>query len=187
MKRQSGFTLVELLVTLAAATVLISIAAPSFKTTIQNGRLVTQANDLLGALVFARSEAVSTSSNVTVCSSTDQSTCSSSVSWASGWIICKEPAANAAPFSCSGVTSSANGLLRVHEAITGGNTVTNDSGLKAITFTSTGAINGVSGLYFDVCDSRQASFGRAVYVYPSGQARVSPTVGKKLDGTSLSC
>jgi type IV fimbrial biogenesis protein FimT len=188
MKRQSGFTLVELLITLAIAGVLASIAFPNFKTTMQNGRLTTQANDLLGALVFARSQAVSTNRYVTVCSSTDQTSCSSSNAWASGWIICQEPAANVAPFSCSGVTSSANGLLRVHEAITGNNTLTNTSGLKTITFKPNGALNGVSGLYFDVCDLRGPSFGRGIYVYPSGQARVSTTVGKQLNGTtSITC
>lgn len=177
MKRQSGFTLVELLVTLAVATFLMSIAVPNFKTTIQNGRLVTQANDLLGALVYARSQAVTTGKNVVVCSSSTLSGCSSSAAWASGWIICQP--------DCSAAVN----ILRVHEAITGGNTLTNASNLASITFAPpSGAVTGVSGLYFDVCDSRGASYGRAIYVYPSGQAKVSPTVGKQIDGTTaLSC
>ena len=177
MKRQSGFTLVELLVTLAAATVLMSVAIPSFKTTIQNGRMVTQANDLLGALVFARSQAVTAAKDVVVCASnSDQTACDTSGTWAGGWIICQP--------DCS---APAN-ILRVHEAVSGGNTITNDSALKTLTFDSTGAVSGVSGLYFDICDGRGASYGRAIYVYPAGQAKVSPTVGKKLDGTTtLSC
>jgi type IV fimbrial biogenesis protein FimT len=183
MKQQSGFTLIELLVTLAVATLLISIAVPNFKTTIQNGRLVTVANDLLGALVLARSQAVTTAKRVTVCSSnTDQSACSNSTAWANGWIICQE--------TDTTTTDCTNGatILRVHEAINGANTLTNGSNLKSITFTSTGALTTGTGLYFDACDSRGASFGRAIYVYPSGQAKVSPTVGKKIDGTTaLSC
>ena len=176
MKKQSGFTLIELLVTLAAAGVLASMAIPSFKTSIQNGRLVTQANDILASLSFARSQSVTTSKNVVVCSSTDQSTCSSSAAWASGWLICQP--------DCSAPTN----ILRVHDAISGNNTLTNESGLNSITFTPTGSLNGISGLYFDVCDSRGASYGRAVYVYPQGMARVSTTIGKKMDAsTAITC
>lgn len=178
MKRQSGFTLVELLITLAIAGLLASIAFPNFKITIQNGRLTTQANDLLGAFVYAHSMAVTANNNVVVCSSnSDQTACSSTAAWADGWLICQP--------DCS----SSNNILRVHEAVSGNNSVTNESSLKSITFIPpSGQLNGVSGLYFDVCDSRGAGFGRAIYIYPSGQARVSPTPGKQLDPThSLSC
>ncbi|HEY3645089.1 MAG TPA: GspH/FimT family pseudopilin [Gammaproteobacteria bacterium] len=175
MKRQSGFTLVELLVTLAAAGVLASIAIPNFKTTIQNGRLTTQANDLLSAFVYAHSLAVTANQNVVICSSnSDQTACSTTTAWASGWLICQP--------DCS------TNIVRVHEAISGGNTLTNASGVKSITFIPpNGGLSTGSGLYFDICDSRQASYGRAIYIYPAGQARVSPTAGQKLDGASLSC
>ncbi len=58
MKRQSGFTLLELLVTLLIVGVLLSLGVPSFNTMIQNNRLSTTANDISIALNLARSESI---------------------------------------------------------------------------------------------------------------------------------
>jgi type IV fimbrial biogenesis protein FimT len=66
--RSSGFTLIELLVVLAVLGVIAAIAIPSFKTIIENNRTTTQANNLLSAIQFARSEAVKRGVNVTLSS-----------------------------------------------------------------------------------------------------------------------
>lgn len=60
MKNISGFTLVELLVTLALVAILVTVGVPSFLTTIQNNRVTTQANNFVSAINLARSEAVKT-------------------------------------------------------------------------------------------------------------------------------
>jgi type IV fimbrial biogenesis protein FimT len=57
-RRQFGFTIVELMVTLAIAAVLIGLAAPAFNEFLAQRRLTTQVNDFLVAVQFARSEAV---------------------------------------------------------------------------------------------------------------------------------
>lgn len=54
----SGFTLLELMVTIAIAAILAGIAIPSFKSSISGNRLTTSTNDLVTALNLARSEAV---------------------------------------------------------------------------------------------------------------------------------
>ncbi|TNF61933.1 MAG: prepilin-type N-terminal cleavage/methylation domain-containing protein, partial [Burkholderiales bacterium] len=76
MRLQSGFTLIELMVTITVLAVLLGVGVPSFQATIQGNRITTAANDLVAALQYARSEAVRRGVNVTVCSSNDQSTCS---------------------------------------------------------------------------------------------------------------
>ena len=57
-KTLQGFTLVELIVTLAVAAILMGTAVPSFTSLVNSNRLATQANDLLGAMMIARSEAI---------------------------------------------------------------------------------------------------------------------------------
>lgn len=63
-----GFTLVELMVTLAVAVILMVIAVPSFKNIILSNKLTTTANDVVSALNFARTEAVKRNGNTQFCS-----------------------------------------------------------------------------------------------------------------------
>ena len=57
-KINQGFTLVELMVTLAVAAIILAIAAPSFSQMIRDHRLITTANDFMGTMQLARSEAI---------------------------------------------------------------------------------------------------------------------------------
>jgi type IV fimbrial biogenesis protein FimT len=61
-----GFTMVELLVTIAIATILTTIAVPSFSGLIANQRAKTAASELFGSLLKARSDAIMLNANVTV-------------------------------------------------------------------------------------------------------------------------
>ena len=53
-----GFTLVELMVTIAVVAILAMIAAPSFTETIRKNQLVGDTRDFIDLLVEARSEAI---------------------------------------------------------------------------------------------------------------------------------
>ena len=82
-----GFTLVELLVSVAIAAILISIAAPSYVALTNPNRLATQANDILGGLMIARSEAIRLNQRVVFCRSDDGSTCSAATDGWRGWLV----------------------------------------------------------------------------------------------------
>ncbi|WP_231759544.1 GspH/FimT family pseudopilin [Microbulbifer elongatus] len=56
--RQSGFTLVELMVVIAVLGIILAFAIPSFRSMIQDYRIVTTADQVNSVLQFARAEAV---------------------------------------------------------------------------------------------------------------------------------
>lgn len=62
-----GFTLVELIVTVAVLAILVGLAVPSFQTTMQRNRLATTSNELLAAVQASRSEALRLNQTVRFC------------------------------------------------------------------------------------------------------------------------
>lgn len=63
-KRHSGFTLVELMISVAVLAILASLALPEFKTWIANSRIRTAAETIRSGLQLARNEAVRRNTNV---------------------------------------------------------------------------------------------------------------------------
>lgn len=86
MNKNNGFTLIELIVTVALAAIVIAIAVPSFNSIIQGNRIATQTNELVSTLNLARSEALARGVQVSLCPSTNQTSCSGS-DWSGGWIV----------------------------------------------------------------------------------------------------
>ena len=85
--KSAGFTLYELMVTLAVAAIIISFGVPSFQSLVQDNRAVTHTNDLVTALNYARSEATRRGAPIDVCASTDGAACSGANDWTVGWIV----------------------------------------------------------------------------------------------------
>ena len=75
---QSGFTLIELIITITIFGILLAIAIPNLTSLVRNQRVKTAAGDVYASLVFARSEAIKRNANVGICTSGD---------WATGWSI----------------------------------------------------------------------------------------------------
>jgi type IV fimbrial biogenesis protein FimT len=86
MPSNRGFTLIEMMVTLAVAAILSMIAVPSFRNASLSSQLRSSANDFLATANFARSEAIKRGTAVTMCVSTDGSSCAAG-GWEQGWIV----------------------------------------------------------------------------------------------------
>jgi type IV fimbrial biogenesis protein FimT len=87
-RRTSGFTLLELMLTLSIVAVIVALAIPNFREFILNSRLTGAANDLLASVQLARSEAIKRQRTVALCASAnptdDVPTCDVAFR---GWVV----------------------------------------------------------------------------------------------------
>ncbi|MDM9653336.1 GspH/FimT family pseudopilin [Pseudomonas wenzhouensis] len=81
-----GFTLVELMIVLVVMAVLLGIAVPSMTQFTFSGKLRSYSNEIVASAVLARSEAIKRNQAVTLCVSSNGTSCASG-SWESGWIV----------------------------------------------------------------------------------------------------
>lgn len=147
-----GFSLIELVVAMAVALVLISIAFPSFRTLTQNSRLAAQVNDLIVDLSYARSEAIKRRAVVSICTSSDGATCNGG-NWKDGRII----------FDSNAV------VLRYRGALDAATDTLTSTGPNPLSFNTRGGI-AVAGASFTFCDERGAVHGKRVILNSIGQA-----------------
>jgi type IV fimbrial biogenesis protein FimT len=120
-----GFTLLELMMTLSLAAVIVGIAIPSFNRMSANNRITTQANEVVGAINFARSEAITRNSNVTLCrAATETATaCAPALGAWTNWIV-----RNTAGVIRRGTINTYSGSVKLNSDLT----------LDAMTFGSDG-------------------------------------------------
>ena len=80
-------TLIELMVALAIGVILLTIGIPAFQTMMQGNQATGSANEMLGAIRLARSEAVKRAAPVTLCpKNADNSGCVAGA-WQNGWLL----------------------------------------------------------------------------------------------------
>jgi len=70
-RSQHGFTLYELMITLAVAGVILTLGVPNLTAFTKNSRMTATANDLHAAFQMARSESARARTNITICASAD--------------------------------------------------------------------------------------------------------------------
>ncbi|MDH1705570.1 GspH/FimT family pseudopilin [Acinetobacter johnsonii] len=86
MKKESAFTLIELMVTIAILAIIATLAAPNLSQMLRNTKVNTSSGDILSFLQQSRTEAIRLGKTVTVCGSADGSSCLSAnkTNWSTG-------------------------------------------------------------------------------------------------------
>ena len=179
---QRGFTMVELMITIVIAGVLLGIGVPNFNSFMKNNRMVSQANDLLADLTYARSEALKRSRNVHICKTSDpkitQPVCNATATdpWTSGWIIWSDNNNNGALDYVAVAPEVPDTLLRISEGLSGvSNTLTTTELAiqNQIVFTKLGILSNAGGT-LNLCDDRGAGSGRILSITTAGR----PAIGR---------
>jgi type IV fimbrial biogenesis protein FimT len=135
--RQSGVTLVELVVVVVIAAILMTIGVPSYKYVTTSNRMATEIDALLGDLQYARSEAVREGQYVTVCvaqsTSPSAPSCAAAgtTTWQNGWIVFSD-------INHDATIDAGDPVLRIRNAFSSTDTLLSSGATSAITFNREG-------------------------------------------------
>jgi len=173
MHAPKGFTLVEMLATIAVSTILLSVATPSFIEMSRKNRLVTYSNEVIGTINLARSEAIRRGAPVSICHSNDAKTCSGG--WNDGWIVFVDANGNGTKEA-----DPADPVLRTHEALTRTYTLASTTADFAdhVIYTGDGAA-AATGV-FAVCHANELKGAKAVVV-----TRLRPRTARDTDNDGV--
>ena len=174
MKMQKGFSLVELIVTVAIAAIVVSVGIPSLQSSMRDNRQSTAINELSSALQMARSSAISRRERVTVCKSPDGLNCVAASDWTQGWIVFADP-------NNPNVRDNAEEILHVHSAVRGNVTISGNATVAdRVAFQPQGMLAGVPGTITH-CDPRGNNHATGLVISRGGQIRFEG------DGNQLTC
>lgn len=95
---RDGFSLYELLITLAVATIIIGLGVPSFGGVMARTRQHVELNALFHAIHWARKESITKRRVVSLCPSRDGQQCQPSRDWTGGWILFVNADRDSPPF-----------------------------------------------------------------------------------------
>ncbi|PLY17285.1 MAG: hypothetical protein C0631_00025 [Sedimenticola sp.] len=177
--RPSGFTLVELIVTIAIAAIILTIGIPSFRTLIANSTVTSEVNQLVAYMHLARSEAIKRGRNAVLCATSDGQTCSKSIEWQHGFMVF-------ADLNKNRTKDADDVILTVHQPKEKRIRILSaksNYGRKTISYYPSGMSPG-STATIEFCDSEGIGTSKAVIVSNTGRPRVSD---KRPDGAEITC
>ena len=81
-----GYSLAELIITLAIGAILLGVAAPAFTDLIRSSRLSAELNVFVRSVNYGRTEAIKRAHMVIICARNGR-TCDNSAPWRDGWLV----------------------------------------------------------------------------------------------------
>jgi len=177
---QRGYTLVELMVAIGVLTILGTVALPGMENILLNNSRVSLTNEFSSSLQMARSEAATRNQRVTMCASSNGTSCGSASAWKNGWIIFNDVDLSGGP--------DADELIIKDVRSDGEIDIVPDAFSAAITYRPNGramadTIAENTG-EFIFCDRRGAEHARVLIVGSNGRPQLSET---SADGSEPEC
>lgn len=166
-----GFTLVELMITLAVAAIVVTAGVPSFMSMIASNRVTAASNEMVTALNLAKSEAIRSGQNTVLCKSADGSSCDDKKAWGDGWLLFNDANGDQKK-------QDTEQVVRVHAAADPSLDFVFRSG-NFIEFRPNGRTNESGRFCFR--NSYQDDNSRAVVLTPAGRIRTETRKGSKND------
>jgi type IV fimbrial biogenesis protein FimT len=175
MCRQTGFSLTELLLTIALLGVVTGLTVASLRTLQLDAAQTRQVNQFVQAIHLARSEAMKRNGIVSLCPSQDARTCAApGTGWEAGWIVFanldRDTPASRDPDEP---------LVQAYAPWRGGSLRGNRLTLSFRPFGQSGVT-----ATFTLCDARGGDAARAVIISQTGRPR---TARQTATGHALDC
>ncbi len=139
----TGFTIIELMLTVAILGVVLVIALPSYNNTVKNNCLTTDTNTLITSIQLARSEAIKRRQDISIVAKGGN--------WATGWTV-QDPTATVIQdisLSCDATT------------------VIEQGGDTTMVYNDNGFIDAPAE--FEICDDRTGETGRQISINMVGR------------------
>lgn len=156
-RKQTGFTLVEMMIVLVIAGIIVSAAVPSFQGMVIRNRIATTTNDMILALTLARSEALRQGTRVSVRAAAPVE----EDEFGGGFCV-----ATGEPADCSGA------VIRRFDAMNEEFTMDSVDDVEIITFNSLGGLVGTVTRSIDVCFGTDEEFeGRRIVIAIIGRSK----------------
>jgi type IV fimbrial biogenesis protein FimT len=173
-RQQGGFSLYELLMTLALAALLVSIGVPSFSSLLARSQQAVEINALFHAFHLARKQSIMRRKVVSLCPSRDGESCLAGKDWSPGWIMFENTDRDSPPRVDPGEI-----IVRAHDVADSVRIIANR---QAFTLRATHkrATNGT----FVICDTRNRAPAKGLIVSYTGRPRVAL---ERQDGSPYAC
>jgi type IV fimbrial biogenesis protein FimT len=132
-----GITLLEMVTVMTIVAVLMSIAIPSYRYVTNGNRIAAEVNGLLGDMQYARAEAIKEGQTVTVCVSSNGTSCAGAAvtTWQNGWIVFSDA-------NNDHTVDAGDAILRVQSTFTSTDTFTANNAVGYVTFNREGFASG---------------------------------------------
>lgn len=170
--KQSGVTLLELIVVLAISGILLVIGIPSFAAYSSNSRLTSATNALVSSLFLARSEAIKRNSRAVLCKSANGLACATSGGWDQGWVVFHDANNNAE-------LDAGEAMILTRQAFPAGFRLTGNKWVSSyISYNPSGATTTISGVLqmgtLTLCnESGVSGMARQVVISSTGRPRTT--------------